>query len=290
VSVPVSNLIGSCRRFLRDWPDQDNLTAAVASTSVTSFTVADATRYTVNTAVEIDQEAMIVRAASGTTVTVQRGAYGSTAATHAIGASILIRPEFFTQDYLDALNGAQQATFPAIYMDSIDESLVGSGSSYEYTLPFLANTYNGDSIVMPRIYEVSVKISSGQQFLPLGSGEWTVLRGSSPKLRLRTLTYQGGSIRLRGYAPFPDFAASGSLNSQFPPQAVQLLVEMAASRLMASSETARLRNDGGALDQRDAAWRPGSAMNAATQLEGRFLRRLAQVAMPPMRPHVVTHV
>lgn len=286
--VAATSLVASGRRFLRDWPDQDALTASVATTSVATITVADSTKYVVNTALEIEQEAMIVRGLpSGTTVTVQRGAYGTTAATHASGASILLRPEFLTIDYLDALNGAIEATYPAIYKTVLDTSITTTANTWEYAVPNMPGTYSGDSIPIPRLADIDVRLAAGMPFSPIR--DWSIRRGASPVIKFRDLPVTGATLRLTGYGPFPDLLSSTSLDTDFPRNATQLLVEMAASRLMASGETARLRNDGGAIDQREAAWRPGSSMNAATQLEGRFLRRLAQVAMPPMKSHVVTH-
>lgn len=290
MSTTAASLVQSARRFLRDWPDQDNLTASVATTGATTVTVADSSRYVVNTAIEIEQEAMIVRALpTATTLTVQRGAYGSTPATHANGLSILIRPEYFTQEYLDAINGAIQATFPWIYKQALDTSLTVAANTWEYTIPNMPGTYAGSSIPIPRLARVDILVSNSGSvpYRPLRA--WQVRRGGTPVLKLRDLEVTGSTLRLTGYGPFPDVAFSDSLDAQFPPQATQLLVEMAVSRLMLSGEAQRLRNDSGVRDDREAAWHPGAGLNAAQALEARFLRRLSEVAMSPMESHVVTH-
>lgn len=288
MAVSAASLVQNVRRFVHDWPDQDAITLALTDTTGTTVTVADSTRYVVNTLFEIDQETMIVRAQpTGTTVTVKRGAYGSTAATHLIGADVLIRPEFLTGDILDGLNGALQATYPMIYKDVLDTSLTIASTTWEYTVPNMPGTYSGDTIPIPRLHTIDLLVAptSGVPYQPLRS--WSIRRGAVPILKLRNLEYPGSTLRLQGYGPFPDLASADSLDPLFPRNAVQLLSEMAGSRLMASSEVARLRNDGGAREDREASWRPGSSMAAAQQLEARFLRRLQQVAMSPMRSHVV---
>jgi hypothetical protein len=70
LATSASTLITRCRRQLRDFPDQDALTASVAS-NATALTVADTSIYFVNEYIEVDQEAFRVKAlASGTSLTV----------------------------------------------------------------------------------------------------------------------------------------------------------------------------------------------------------------------------
>ena len=70
------------------------LSAAVTTTRATTLTVSSATGWTASTFpgnlfyAYVDHEAMVVRAISGTTITVDRGVAGTSATTHASGAAI----------------------------------------------------------------------------------------------------------------------------------------------------------------------------------------------------------
>lgn len=275
---------------MHDWPQLDSTTAAVSTTSTTTVTVADTTKYMVNELIEIDQEAMVVRAlASGTNLTVLRGARGTTAATHVITSDVLLRPAFTTLDILDALNTAIQATYPKIYKEVTDTSTTLLANTYEYTVPNMPGTYGGDTIPLPRIYAVDIRESSSTVTLPYRKLKiWDLRRGSSPLIKLKYLENPGATLRVRGYGPFPDLAYADSLDTMWPRNFIRPLVEMAGSTLLAGGEAFRARVDTGVRDDREAANRPGTAMSAASQIEARFLRRLSQVAMPPMRAHLVT--
>ena len=63
-------------------------TSAIASTTTTSITVSDAAEFSPAQTIRIDSEQMHVTGVSGTTLTVERGANGTTAATHAAAAAI----------------------------------------------------------------------------------------------------------------------------------------------------------------------------------------------------------
>src|SRR5690242_16907851 len=69
------------------------LGAAVTSTNANTVTVASATGITANTiSLYVDNEMMAVTRVSGTQISVQRGANGSVAQTHASGATVVIVP------------------------------------------------------------------------------------------------------------------------------------------------------------------------------------------------------
>ena len=68
-------------------PDADTLGAAISSSGATSITVTTAV-FQPGHVIKIDSEYLWVSAVSGTTLTVTRGFYGSTAATHSNGAAI----------------------------------------------------------------------------------------------------------------------------------------------------------------------------------------------------------
>lgn len=280
-----ARLIQRTRRFLRDWPDRDTISGSLSS-SGTTVTVADATVYAANAPIEVDTETMIVRAvASPTTLTVARGAYGSTAATHASATPILVRPAWYSVEILDALNAALQASYPMIYQEVLDTSLTVGSSTYEYTVPNMPGTYGSDTIPIPRISTVEIQYASTEPFSTLRS--WSLRRGATPKLKLSYLESGGATVRIRGYGPFPDLTLAGSLDNQWPKNFVQPLIEYAAAILLASGDAGRQRADSGMQDTREAAQKPGSSLQAASAAEARFTRRLANACMSPMKPHVV---
>lgn len=268
-ATTVASVVQRTRRFIRDWPDQDVVSGSLTS-SATSITVADATIYSPNWTIQMDTEAMIVRAAASTTLTVSRGAFGTTAATHAASTPVLINPGFTDLDILDALNGGIDACYPLIYKEVIDESLTTDGSAtYEYSIP--STVYS--------ITEVGLKVTGDVKFRKFRA--WDVMRGSSPKLRLRR-SPPPGTLRVRGFAPFDHLSLGGSLDALWPVRAEQCLVLYAGQYLGASGELGRVRFDRGLNDKREQANRVGSSMNAANGTYQRFLKALQDASMSPM--------
>lgn len=276
-----ATLIQRTRRFLQDWPEGDSLTASCTANS-TTLTVADATIYTPGHLMQIGTEGMQVRSGVSTTLTVLRGARGTTATTHANGDTILIRPRFLDSQYLDALNSGISATFPWIYQPVTDDTTVADSTTYEYTIP------NLNGAPMPYISRLSFKETGDLTFREFRG--WRVVMGTAPVVKLkRPLT--SGLIRFEGYGPIDLLAdLSASLTSQFPVYAEDALVMFAAQWLLAASEAARVREDTGARDQRDNANRVGGAISASNQIYNRFQRRIMDSGMPPMPKHVVSVV
>lgn len=277
----LQEFINRTRRYTEDWPDQDALTASVTSGG-TTLSVADTTLYYINEPVEIDQESMIVRAlASGTNLTVKRGAFGTTAASHVTASTVLIRPRFSQAQIIDAINNGIDAVFPLIYRPVIDESLTLSTSTYEYTIPNMTSP----AIPIPRITKISVKDVGDLAYREFTS--WSLMRGTTPKIKLRRLPNSAASMRIQGYGPFPHLTAlTDTTDALWPYNADRLLPLYAALELLGSGEALRVRTDTGAIDNRESATKPGSSAAEANRLEGRFARALAAAAMPPMPPAV----
>lgn len=288
MATATNTLIQMVRRYVRDWPDWDATTASMGSLD-TSVSVADSSRYYKNETIEIDQEDMIVRAIpDGTTLTVARGAYGSTAATHSSGADVVMKPAWTAVQILDALNAAIQATYPYVYQEVMDTSTTIATNTYEYAVPNMPGTYGGDTIPMQRIRAIDI-LDPGATNLPyVPLSGWLLRRDiTAPMIKLTYLENPGATLRIRGYGPFPDIDFGGSLHDAFPRNLVQALVEYAASVLLMSGEAGRLRADAQLMDTREAAQRPGSSLNAANAAEARFTRRLSNNAMPPMQGRLV---
>ena len=277
MATSAQTLIDRTRRFLRDWPDNDSLTASCTSTA-TTLTVADTTKYVVNQPVEIDGETILVRAlASATSLTVKRSAYNSTNVSHASSAAVMIKPQFFTIEILDALNYGLDMTFPWLYKEIIDTSLTTIADTYEYTIPTVTAT--GQAIS----HLTSVELKEAGDFAYRMTSAWDVRRGSTPKLKFRRLYVTGANIRIHGYGPFGHLAAfTDTIDAQYPYNAEMPLVEFAGAYLLESGEARRVRVDTVPTDSRENANRVGSSMAASNAVLSRFERNLARCAMPPL--------
>jgi hypothetical protein len=284
MATSLATCTGRVRSFIRDWPQIDVLTAAITDTTTKSFAVADATIYTPNTIVQVDQEAFRVKTGASTTVTTyNRGDRGTTAATHANGALVSIRPNFLDQEILDAINSGIDACFPYIYKEVLDSSLTVVTNQYEYTVPNLPGT----STPIPRIWKVEMLTPGDASYRRIE--DWTIVRGATPKLKFREVPYPGSTMRLRGYGPFPHLAAqTDTLDTQWPVTAENLLTLFATSQLLASGEAGRVRLSAGAVDNREQANRTGSSSAAGRDLFQRFKDGLLNGGhCPPMQQHLV---
>lgn len=282
MSVLASALYSRTRRYLRDYPDADVLTAAMLDTTSTTVTVADSGLYRVRWVIEVDQETMIVRAlASATTLTVSRGAYGSTATTHSNGADVLIRPSFYGVEILDALNEGIQACYPLIYKQVLDTSLTIQANTWEYAVPNMPGTYSGATIPIQVIERLELQEPGVVPYFPTGA--YATLRGATPKLKFMNLETPGAIIRVRGYGPFPDLSSFAStLDAQWPAQAIYLPPIYAAASLLMSGEAGRVRVSSSPVDDREQANRTGASLQVGQYLMSRFQQELRMSAMPPI--------
>lgn len=281
-NTTAGTLIDRTRRYVRDQPDFDTITASLSS-GATSVTVADTTLYAKRWPIELDYETMVVRSIdSGTSMTVERAAFGSTAATHASGTKLLIKPSFFAAEIFDALNQAKMATWPYFYREVSDTSITTTDSTYEYTVPNVSGTYNGQTIQIPWVFKVEAKYSGDLTYRELT--RWWIVNGATRSLKFRSAEPGGATLRLTGYAPFPEFADTTTvLDAQFPPLGEYWLHRYAAAQLLTSGEAGRARYDSGSVDTREQAMRPGTSMNAAIQMTRVLQMELLQLAMQPIR-------
>lgn len=279
MATSATTLIARCRRFNADWPSNDVLTSAPGSTD-SFITVADGTLYTQGWTIQIDSEALYVTSnGNGTTVPVLRGQRGTTGASHASGASILVRPHFLDIEYLDALNSGINATFPLLYHAINDTSITTSPTVYEYTIP---NDQSGSPIAY--LYRISFLENGDLAYRNLR--DWETIRSSTPKIKFRRYL-PAGTLRVQGFSPIAPLASlTDSLDSLFPTNAEDLLTLYAAQFLLESGETRRARESTGARDDREAANRPGTASAAAQTLLQRFQMRLMASAMPPLPKNI----
>jgi hypothetical protein len=287
MATTLDTLVQRTRRFVRDFPlGQDSLTASITSVATTA-TVNTGTQFNQsgNQIVEIDYEAFLLKSVSSNTLTVSRAFAGSTAATHASGAAVLINPAFMSVEIIDALNATKDECFPLIYRPVLDLSLSGDGTTYEFTVPNMPNTYGGDSIPIPWISKIEIKENGALDYRPVAY--WTIRRGTIPKIRFQSPP-PICVMRVSGFGPFPDWSAStDTVDTLWPKNAERPLITGAAARLLASGEAGRVRTIG-PRDDREAANRVGSSLAASNDLYQRFQFQLRNAAMAPMPPHVVS--
>lgn len=280
MAIAASTLIQRTRRFVRDYPEHDTLTASVTTSS--TLTVADTSIYAVRWPIQVEQEAMLVKAlTSGTVLTVLRGHAGTTAATHASGSTVLIRPHFLDVEILDALNSAIDSCFPLLYRPVAEEYTGVVADQYEYDVPTMTTI----SKPIPIVTRIEYRYATGEAFRQLKG--WRIVRRGTPVIKLASPLPAGGTLRVHGFGPFAHFTTVASeLDNLFPVHAEDLLPLYAAATLLASGEAGRVRSDTGAIDNREQANRTGSSMSASNALMVRFERQLLRKAMPPMPRHV----
>lgn len=281
MATSAATLTQRIRRYVRDWPAYDNLTASLSS-GATTVTVADSTLYGVGKIIEVDQEAMYVNATPlATTLTVVRGWWGSTAASHASGASVLVDPRFTFVDILDAINEALGAVFPLVYRDIVDETLTTTATTWEYTIP----NVSGLATPIPFLHYLGVKEPGDLVFRQ--RRDWQIIRGATPKIRFPYEPVAGTTIRLEGIAPFtPLTVPADTLDALYPTQAEGPLTTYAGKRLLASGLASRLRYDSGATDRREEANTISGQAQVVRQNLQDFYTALNQCALPPRPKHL----
>lgn len=279
MAISLSTLVQRTRRFVRDWPEEDVLTASIASTT-SVVSVADGTIYADNWLVEIDQENLFVSAnGSATTFPARRGVRGSTAASHVSTSTVLIRPQFLYSEIVDALNWAKDECYPLIYRPVSLEFTGFVTNTFEYEVP----TMTGLTVPIPYLSSLEIKPQGENDFRPIR--RWTIKRGTTPFIQFLSEPEIGGTLRINGFGPFPDLATGDSLDAFWPVNAAAILPIGAASWLLASGEAGRVRTDTGVHDDREQANRAGTSMGAANALDARFRRSLLNAAMPPLPKH-----
>lgn len=280
MATTAATLVQRCRRFMGDWPTNDVTTASMTNSGGT-VTVGDTSLYAPGWIIQIDVEAFYINnIGSGTVLNCNRAQRGTVAASHANASAIYVRPHFLDIEYLDALNSGINASFPLIYQEVTDESIVTTAGTYEYTIP----TMSALGVPIPFIWRLSEKVTGDLTFRQFSA--WDLVRGGTPKIKLRR-DLPPGLLRVQGFGPIePLVDNSSTLNALFPVRAEDALTLYASQFLLASGEARRVREDTGARDDREQANRTGSSMSAAQSLLQRYQMRLMQAAMPPLPKNI----
>src|SRR6266540_1475638 len=134
MATTVQTLVNRTRVKLADWPSLGTLSVSCTA-GANTVSVNDGTLFTPNKLIEIGAEVLRVSSVSVNDLTVQRGQWGSVAATHASGDSVLVHPRFLSVQIIDVLADGIDAAWPRIYKRVTDTSLTTLASTYEYTIP-----------------------------------------------------------------------------------------------------------------------------------------------------------
>lgn len=301
MATTLQTLVDRTRNYLRDTPDYDQLSASLAIATAgtnSTFTVPDNTIYRKRWPIEVDYETMMIRSLGGTqSITATRGWRGSTAASHANSAAVLVRPSFYSAEIIDAINGAFYSLYPWVYQPVVDTSLTVLTNQYQYVIPSLPG-FTGYPI--PAIYKLEI-LQPGD-FTYRSTRRWEVARGTVtagsptsvggvtstyPIIKFKALPPIGSTIRIHGYGPFGPLASlTDTLDPLFPPQVAYLLHKIAAGNLLMSGEAGRDRSDSGPIDRREEANRAGVSLATGTGVISRAEFELIRNAMPPMPRHI----
>ncbi|MHB8742560.1 MAG: hypothetical protein ACYC9L_05480 [Sulfuricaulis sp.] len=295
MATTLQTLVDRTRNFLRDTPDYDQVSASLTS-SQTTVSVADTTVYRQRWPIEVDYESMMIRSISGGLLNVTRGWRNSASASHAASASVLMRPAFYAQEIIDAINAAQQACFPYIYKPVVDTSLTVVANQYQYSFPNMPGT----SYPIPFIYKIEI-LQPGDYTFRL-TRRWEIGRGdvtsgspassggissTYPILKFKSLPPISAVIRVQGFGPMPTLVnLTDTLDTLFPPQCEHILHRVAGAYLLQSGEAGRDRADTGAIDRREEANRGGLSLQTASGVISRAEMELIRTAMPPPPRHV----
>jgi len=138
------------RKRIRDWPKRDALGAAIANTTITTFTATIGALYEKGGVVRVDSEEMLVRDINATTITVIRGWNGTTAATHLISAAVDIFQFFSDEELNQVLEGAIRGLWPDVFAKTVDTTLTLTIGTYLYDVP--AAVTNAQGIIVDLEY------------------------------------------------------------------------------------------------------------------------------------------
>lgn len=300
MSTSLQTLVDRTRNFLRDTPDFDQLqTSLSASVASNTVGVSDTGRYRVNWPIEVDYETMMIRGitSTGNTLTTSRGWRGAAVATHAANASIMIRPAFFAQEIIDAINTSFMLLYPNVYQPVVDTSLTVQTNQYQYVIPTMPGFTGypipaviGVEILQPGDYTFRRTrrfqihrgtVTSGS---PTTSG---TVSSTYPIFMFKSLPPIGAQIRVHGFGPFaPLVNLADTLNPLFPPQIEYMIHKIAAGYILQSAEAGRDRADATPVDRREEANRTGASLSTAMTLLSRSEQELLRTCMPPMPRHI----
>lgn len=258
---------------------RNRLASAISDTTSTSLTLTyDAGPITQGARIEIDAEEMYVWAVNGQTVTVERGFNGSTAATHAQNAHVVVDPRYPRHVILRALNddlrdlsSPVNGLFKSSYVD-----LTYSPAYDGYDLTGVSDLIG--------ILDVFYEEPTRRGWTPT---QWRLNRDlptadfASGNAVFINAAFPGSTVRVRYKAPFSTITYSTSdveTTSGLPASAIDIPVLGAAARLIAGREIPRNQVESQPSTRRADEVPPGAIANSARALLAFRAQRIADEA------------
>ena len=274
MTTAASSLIEQVRGVVRDWGSTNTtLAAAISSTSATSATLTNVEDVSKGQFLLVDNEMLEVTEVypgDPGTVTIVRGARGSTAATHSSGALVRIEPVWSNNEILRALNQALDSAFPAIYTLIDDTNTDVSAGTAEYTIPATCDQL------------ARVELETSTSGIYEITRQWSYQDADTiiiPNHRY----FDNRTIRFIGYGKFSASTISGNLDSDYPDSdanAVEYLVVKASANLLGRRQAPLARRDSfvGITDSFQQS-QPLMSMVTANDLNKQAKSLLAQARM-----------
>jgi hypothetical protein len=258
---------------------QTHLISAVTSTG-TTLQVASAQNIS-NGMIQIDDELIYIDSYDRTAGTISippygRGYNGTTAASHALGARVIVSPTFPSVDIKEAINESIQAVFPDLYATS-SHTFTYSPVRTTYALPNEAET------VLGLAYEA---IGPTKEWVPIrGWRQDTMANTSSFDSRNSISIYSGvqaGRTVQAFYTSAPAVMDSNDddfeIVTGLPASCKDVIILGASYRLSAFVDPGRLTFGSAESDQQSqlAARSYGAGTNASKYLLGLYDKRLSE--------------
>jgi hypothetical protein len=232
----LQNYVDIIRRKLEDFP-KESVTNSTMTTVVATLPIAagQGVKFLEDMLIEVGTEAMRVTAVAGDVVTVRRGAYGTTATTHASGDVIFIQPLFFFIDIQEVVNECITQLFPWFYIKVMDDTTVDfAATDIDYNLPTAIT-------VADQLAQVWQQNSDLLTYSIVRN--WTVDDNASPAvLWLDSNPGKTSNVRLIYEKPFTQLVAAATV-TDLPPRALELPKYFSVARLLPSKEARRARFD-----------------------------------------------
>lgn len=295
----LADVIAECRNdyLMTGTRDARNkLNGAIASTSTATYTfLYDLTGLNVGSRISVDLEDHYVEAVSqgSKTATVSRGDFGTTAATHADAAKVLVNPRFSDAQILRAVNHELQS------LSSPDNGLFQM-KSVDITYNAAIDGYDLTSVTdLISVYGVRyAALGSEIEYPWVSQGLWeharnldTAVFASGQAIFMRAPVDPGRTMRVFYKAPFVALSAltdNVATVSKLHAEAHDILALGAGIRLTAGREIHRNFDEAQGNTRRSGEVPPGANLGANRGLQQQYMKRVREEAsrlgvMYPMR-------
>lgn len=231
--------------------------------------------------ISIDLEDMHVRSVSSPNVSVYRGRYGSTAATHPDASIVFVNPKFSQFEIFTEMNNELASlSSPAnglFQVRTVDLTYAAGRDAYNLT-----SVSNLESVLAVS-YE---SIGADQRYVPID--HWRIQRelpvadfASGYALTISSSVDPGATIRVAyadGFSSLSTVSDVVVIQTGLPATCLDILVMGTAIRLSASREIARNFYEEQGDTRRAAEVPPGANLNAPRGLMAKYQERIAEEA------------